>query len=147
MKKRLISGFLMLSLLVLAGHAAIKEVPMKGRGAGQVTTMGPGPTQDTVALTAVGGGEATHLGKFTREESITLNPTTGAVSGSITFTASDGSQLTCSFTGNLAAGGGTYNWTGGTGRFEDASGSAGFTVVQLDPLNFTFEFAGGIDLH
>ena len=147
MKKRLISGFLMLSLLVVAGQASMKELPMKGSGAGNVTSMGPGPTQDTVALTAVGSGVATHLGKFTREESIVLNPATGAVARNITFTAADGSELYCSFIGNLAAGGGTYTWTGGSGRLENASGSAGFTVVQLDPANFTFEFAGSIEMN
>lgn len=146
MTKKLISGLLMLSLFVVAGLAAQKEVPMKGSGHGQVTGMGPGPTPGTVSLTATGSGEATHLGRFTREESITLDPATGAVSGSITFTAADGSELYCDFSGNLAAGGGTYTWTGGTGRFADASGSAGFTVAQSDPVNFSFAFAGTIDI-
>ena len=136
----------MCSLLVVAGGAAAKEVPMKGSGAGQITTVGPGPTPGTVSITATGSGEATHLGKFTREESITLDPATGNVTGSIIFTAADGSELYCSFIGNLAVGGGTYTWTGGTGRFADASGSAGFTVAQSDPVNFTFEFAGSIDM-
>ena len=145
--KKIISAFLMLSLLVVAGQAALKEVPMKGNGNGQITGMGPGPTPGTVSLTATGAGEATHLGRFTREESITLDPATGAVSGSITFTAADGSELYCSFSGNLAAGGGTYTWTGGTGRFADASGSAGFTVEQSDPVNFSFAFAGTIDMN
>ena len=147
MKKRLISGLLVLSLLVVAGQAAQKEVPMKGSGHGQVTGVGPGPTPATVSLTATGKGEATHLGRFTREESITLDPATGAVSGSITFTAADGSELYCDFSGNLAAGGGTYTWTGGTGRFAGASGSAGFTVEQSDPVNFSFAFAGTIDMN
>ena len=150
MNKRLISGFLMLSLLVLAGHAAMKEVPMKGRGAGQITGMGPGPTSDTVAITAAGGGEATHLGKFTREESIVLNPVTGALSGTVTFVAADGSELYCSFSGGFTGpgvGGGTYTWTGGTGRLSGVSGQAAFTIAQTDPVNFTFEFAGGIDLN
>ena len=78
---------------------------------------------------------------------IVLDPSTGAVSGSITFTAADGSQLYCDFSGNLAAGGGTYTWTGGTGRFADASGEAGFTVEQIDPANFSFTFSGSIELN
>jgi len=145
--KKTISSFVMLSLLVVAGLAAQKELPMKGSGSGQITGLGPGPTQGTVSITAIGSGEATHLGRFTREESITLDPATGDVSGSITFTAADGSELYCTFSGNLAAGGGTYTWTGGTGRLADASGSAGFTVVQSDPVNFSFAFAGSIDMN
>jgi len=145
MKKQLISAVLVLTLLSLVVVA--KTLPMKGSGAGQVTGLGPGPTPETVAITAVGSGEATYLGRFTREESITLDPATGAVSGSITFTAADGSELYCNFSGNLAAGGGTYTWAGGTGRFADASGTAGFTVLQSDPVNFSFSFAGTIDMN
>ena len=146
MKMRLISGFVMVALLVVVGQAAQKDVPMKGTGSGQITGMAPGPN-DTVVISAIGSGEATHLGKFTRVESITLNPATGAVTGSITFTAADGSELYCDFSGNFAAGGGTYTWTDGTGRFADASGSAGFTVAQSDPVNFSFAFAGSIELN
>ena len=118
---------------------------MKGSGSGVITSLTPGP--NGVAITAAGGGEATHLGKFTREENILLNPANGTLTGTIVFTAADGSELYCdlsgAFTGaNTAAG--TYNFTGGTGRFEGASGVAFFSIVQSDPANFTFVFAGTI---
>ncbi|HVF29558.1 MAG TPA: hypothetical protein VNA22_01260 [Pyrinomonadaceae bacterium] len=131
-----------------AGSPATKEVPMKGSGSGQITSFNPGP--NGVAITAEGAGEATHLGRFTRTEEILLNPATGALIGSITFVAADGSELTCEFTGNFtgaATAGGTYTWTGGTGRFADASGAAHFSISQSDPANFTFEFTGTIELH
>ena len=149
MEKRLISGFLMLALLVIAVQAAPKELPIKGKGSGQITGMAPGPN-GTVLISASGVGEATHLGKFTREESITLDPGTGSLTGSITFTAADGSELYCDLSGGFTGpgvGGGTYTFTGGTGRFVDASGEAGFTIEQSDPANFSFAFTGSIDLN
>lgn len=149
MKKRFIYGLSVLVLLSVIGHAgALKELPMRGNGTGVITGATPGPTG--VTITASGEGEATHLGKFTREESILLNPAAGTFTGTIVFTAADGSELHCGFTGaftgpNTAAG--TYTFTGGTGRFENASGVAYFGIVQSDPANFTFEFAGVIDMN
>lgn len=149
MKKRFIYGLLVLALLSGIGQAApLKELPMRGDGNGVITGATPGPTG--VTITVVGEGEATHLGKFTREESILLNPATGSFSGTIVFTAADGSELYCdvagAFTGpNTAVG--TYTFTGGTRRFENASGVTYFGIVQSDPVNFTFEFAGVIDMN
>lgn len=148
MKKRLISGLLALSLLACIAQAAAKVVPMKGSGSGIITLATPGPTG--VAITATGGGEATHLGKFTRDEEILLNPENFTFTGTIVFTAADGSELFCDvaggFTGPSTAAG-TYTFTGGTGRFENATGGAYFSVSQSDPQNFTFEFAGTIDMN
>ena len=149
MKKRFISGLLVLVVLAVIGQAAgLKEVPMRGSGSGVITGATPGPTG--VAITANGEGEATHLGKFTREESILLNPAAGTFTGTIVFTAADGSELYCDLAGAFTGAGtasGTYTFTGGTGRFDDASGVAYFSIVQSDPANFTFEFAGAIDLN
>ena len=147
MKRRIISGLWAIAMLVCIVQAAAKAVPMKGNGNGVITAAAPGP--GGLEITAIGDGEATHLGKFTREENILLNPGNGSVTGTIVFTGADGSELYCdlagAFTGpNTAAG--TYTFTGGTGRFADASGLAYFSIVQSDPANFTFEFAGTIDL-
>ena len=132
---------------VFALSLIAKEVPMKGSGSGQITSFTPGP--NGVAITAEGSGEATHLGRFTRTEEILLNPATGAFTGSIIFIAADGSELHCDFTGALtgpATAGGTYTFTGGTRRFEGASGEASFSITQSDPVNFYFEFTGVIDM-
>jgi hypothetical protein len=149
MKKRLISGLCALALLGCITQAtAAKEVPMKGDGSGMITSVTPGP--NGVEITARGEGEATHLGKLTREESILLNPTTGTATGTIVFTAADGSELYCEFSGGFTGAntlGGTYTFTGGTGRFENADGSALFVVTQSDMVNFTFQFEGTIDLN
>ena len=148
MKKRFIGGLLALALLSVIGQATTQGVPMKGSGSGIITAAAPGP--NGVEISANGQGEATHLGKFTREESILFNPATGTLTGTIVFTAADGSELYCNFAGaftglNTAAG--TYNFTGGTGRFEGASGVAGFSITQSDQVNFTFVFAGAIEMN
>ena len=148
MKKRLIQGLLAMVVLSMIGQAAaLKEVPMRGSGSGVITGATPGPTG--VAITAVGDGEATHLGKFTREESILLNPVNFTFTGTIVFTSADGSELYCDFVGGFTGpttAVGTYTFTGGTGRFEGASGEAYFSIEQSDPANFTFEFVGEIDI-
>ena len=149
MKKRLIQGLLAMVVLSMIGQAAaLKEVPMRGSGSGIITGATPGPTG--VTITAVADGEATHLGKFTREESLLLNPENFTFTGTIVFTAADGSELYCDLAGGFtgpATAVGTYTFTGGTGRFEGASGEAYFSIEQSDPANFTVEFAGTIELN
>jgi len=129
-------------------HAANdKPLPMKGRGAGMITGLTPGP--GGLEITATGSGVATHLGNFTREERITLDPGTGSISGTIVFVAANGDTLTCSFAGGFTApttAAGVYTFTGGTGRFANAAGEAYFTIVQTDLANFTFDFRGTIDM-
>jgi hypothetical protein len=135
------------SILVTTAAALTKETPMRGVGAGQITSVTPGP--NGVSITAAGSGVATHLGKFTRTEEILLNPMDGTATGSITFISADGDELYCTFTAAFVSTNeivGTYTFTGGTGRFEGASGTAPFSVVQSDQINFTFAFAGTIDL-
>lgn len=133
---------------VNAGAKAFGEsTPMKGSGAGQITEINPG--SGGVVITAVGEGTATKLGKFTRSETILLDPATGTVTGTITFVAADGDELYCTFEGAYTSPttlSGTYTFTGGTGRFESASGEADFNIVLADQGAFTFDFVGVIEL-
>ena len=76
-------------------------------------------------------GEATHLGTFTGTGSGVTNLATGVASGSGYFTAANGDQLNWTFRGE----GGYpnpvyYTVKGGTGRFENASG----TLIQWPTL-------------
>jgi len=143
MKKRSISGLFALVLLVCITQAAtVKEVPMRGKGSGQITG------QNGAVITAIGQGEATQLGKFTREEVITLND--GTATGTMVFTAADGSQLFCEFVGaftSAATVAGEYTFTGGTGRFDGATGAAFFNITLGEAGSFSFAFAGTIDTH
>ena len=141
MKNRVLSLVAMVALLVtmVLGYT---PVPMKGSGTGSITGMN-GPE-----ITAIGEGEATQLGKYTREEHLTLNPADGTFTGTIVFTAADGSELTCDVAGGFtgpATAAGVYTFTGGTGRFATATGEAFFNVTLTDPANFTVAFAGSID--
>lgn len=84
-----------------------------------------------------GTGQVTHLGKAGQAGSLTLEvPVSPGVfpgSGSVTMTAANGDTLTFDFAGCLDAatgeGIGTFWFTGGTGRFADASGCGTFYAL------------------
>ena len=131
--------------LAFAAHSARAgdQVPFKGRAEGAVVSMAPDPAG--VVLTALAGGNATHLGRFSREETLLLNPMTGILAGAITFTAANGDQLRCTFAGGFISpttATGTYTFTGGTGRFENATGSAAFVASTPDGVHLSAEFEG-----
>lgn len=103
-----------------------------------------------------GTGHATHLGASTFVANATVNfntPPPFAISGTAVFTAANGDQFFTSFTGlSIPTGNGNsrgiinHTITGGTGRFEDASGSfTGLaTVTQGSPTN-TVTINGSIE--
>jgi hypothetical protein len=124
---------------------AAGDVPFKGSAEGAVVSVTPGP--EGVVLTVLAEGKATHLGKFTREEVLVLNPVTGAVAGMIIFTAANGDQLIGEVTGQFTSPttvAGTYTFTGGMGRFEDAAGEVEFSLATPDGTKFTVEFDGSL---
>jgi hypothetical protein len=80
----------------------------------------------SVVVTAT--GNATHLGKFTITIPHTVNFTTASGVGTFTFTAANGDTVTGTFTGQAQEGPIVSieehaTITGGTGRFERATGS------------------------
>lgn len=120
------------------------STPFKGWGSGTVVGVNPQPTY--TELTIDGSGQSTHLGHFTRHEVIQINAT-GGISGTIDFTAANGDVVSVSVAGQFISATeavGTYTVTGGTGRFDGATGSANFTAVSLDGIHVTFEFDGDI---
>jgi len=114
-----------------AGHA----VPFTG------TFRGTETTQSLVfpVLTRLGNwtGVATHLGRFTAENHLTINVTTSAGNGTLVLIAANGDTVTADESGQAAPFGtsGTLfivehaTITGGTGRFAGATGS--FTIKRL----------------
>ena len=131
--------------LAFAAHSASAsdQVPFKGRAEGAVVSMAPDPAG--VVLTALASGNATQLGRFSREETILLNPMTGTLTGVIVFTAANGDQLRCTVVGGFISpttATGTYTFTGGTGRFENAAGSAAFIASTPDLVHLSVEFEG-----
>jgi hypothetical protein len=123
---------------------AIHQVPFKGRAEGAITNVSPDPGGGVV-LTVITEGNATYLGRFSREEELLLDPGTGIFTGDIVFTAANGDQLV-----GVVAGGfispttatGTYTFTGGSGRFANATGGADFVASTSDGVHVTVEFTG-----
>lgn len=74
---------------------------------------------------------ATHIGLFTGTETTLFNFVTGTFTGMGVDVAADGSTLSYTYQGAGGAEGssGTWTITGGTGRFEGATGSGTFVVV------------------
>ena len=122
---------------------AADQVPLKGNGQGAI--VGATPVPAGLALSVVAAGQATHLGNFSRVENLLFNPTAGTLAGTIVFTAANGDQLAGIVSGSFIAqttAAGAYTFTGGTGRFQNAAGSASFVVSTSDGVHFTVEFQG-----
>jgi hypothetical protein len=112
---------------------------------GSVTFDGP-------HATSIGTGHATHLGRFTLYRTATLYDPVGSVfdvDGEATLVAADGDRLFSSIEGTLDAATGrgllSYEWEGGTGRFEDATGSTTWRVVVNPDQTFSVVAEGVID--
>ncbi len=102
-------------------------------------------------LVANGTGTATHVGHFSLHREATVKPMgteTKIEDGKVTLTAANGDQLNASFTGTLDPATGkavlSYEWKGGTGRFENASGATTW-LAELNPAEGTYELvANGV---
>jgi len=141
MKKIILATLAILLLLIVlasttfaAPAAGERELLLKGS---LETTETQRPVFPTLYVSATGSGNATQLGLFTMSSQAQVNIPTLAGSTSATLVAADGSSLSGEGTGQgtLTPTAGivsiveTYTITGGTGRFEDASGS--FTVKRV----------------
>ena len=131
------------------GHpaTAAPPVPFQGR-ADLVVTGAEDLPPASRRLTASATGQATHLGRFTRTETLIVNLSDGTFTGTLEFTAANGDQLNADVEGHFTSptgesAEGTYLFTGGTGRFQNASGGAAFEVTP-DGMNFDVTFNGTI---
>lgn len=120
-------------------------VPLKARADAVITGVAPAP--DGLHLAVAGEGNATHLGRFTLEEHAIIHAD-GTVQATVVWTAADGDQLFYSdmarFTSPTTAAG-TLTFTGGTGRFTNASGTADFeAVVAADGIHLALTYEGTI---
>jgi len=130
------------SLMALSLVAAISLTALAGarpfhlveHGQLQVTPRdNSGAVLDVVAS---GVGTATHLGTITVQRTATLTatstPSVFDFNGEATLTAASGEQLNSTITGTFNAAIGhadlIYQWTGGTGRFENATGTTFWSV-------------------
>ncbi|HET6975956.1 MAG TPA: hypothetical protein VFI24_06520 [Pyrinomonadaceae bacterium] len=131
-------------LLLTTIPASATERPFALRGSGVATLIVDESGRPTGAV-ATGSGTATHLGQWTVSGSPKYTPDSNGVlhsSGEATIIAANGDKLQVQIDGVLdpVAGvdQGVFYFTGGTGRFEGATGSANF-VVTINPLTGGFE--------
>lgn len=128
-----------------AGHARGADRPsrpIRGNAEGVVTGV---VLPNELIIQAA--GNSSHLGKFTREEHLFLNPDGFSFQGTIVFTAANGDLLKASFQGAFTSpttAQGSYTFTGGTGRFADAAGTANFEATTPDGAHVSVSFAGTI---
>jgi hypothetical protein len=123
--------------------SAGESVPFKGSAQGAI--VGAVPDPGGLLLSVLAEGNATHLGRFSREEAVVFNPATGAIAGTVVFTAANGDKLYGTLAGqftSLTTVAGSYTFTGGTGRFANATGEADFSLTTPDGVHFTVEFKG-----
>jgi hypothetical protein len=133
--------------------------PFKGSADEQAISAVP-VDEDTVFVTTVGEGQATHLGHFTFVSPHLSGLSDFSIDGTQLFTAANGDELRATLLGNLApvvdatghvylVGDVTGTITGGTGRFANATGT--FTLhIEFDTETFhsistidgTIHFAG-----
>jgi hypothetical protein len=156
-KAALIAG-LVLGLAVLApatavGKAGGTDRPISGQASGS-TVLDLG----TLAFTTDATGVSSHLGKATTHLDGVVTPTgpvTFTIAGSVVFVAANGDELFGTFTGSgtadgsgNSAGTATTTFTGGTGRFADASGtgSGPFTQTLISSDGVTSTLATDLSL-
>src|SRR5215210_6042561 len=130
MNRNLKALLLLLAVLLLGSFSAqAAERPFSLTGAGTVTTSG----------VVSASGHATHLGLFTEAGQVNFvpdpnDPTRVLATGTATFTAANGDDLELLIDGSLdlttGIATGVFTFVGGTGRFDDASGTGNFVIEQ-----------------
>ena len=134
---------LMLFLLLGTIPASAVERPFALNGTG-VATLITDESGNLIGAIPTGSGTATHLGQWTVSGTVKYTPVNGVLksSGEATLTAANGDKLQIQIDGILdpiaAVDQGVFHFVGGTGRFEQVSGSANF-VVKINPLTGGFE--------
>jgi hypothetical protein len=93
-------------------------------------------------------GTAAHLGTYTRTENIYFLGG-GLFEGTIVFESVLGEELWVEFEGHFISENdavATYTFTGGTGRFSEATGTAEAVAYTPDFVNVSVQFDGTINL-
>jgi hypothetical protein len=124
-----------LSSNIGAARSSAIEVPFKGRFEGRLTSSTP-IQPPLLSNLNVATGNATHLGRFELEIPHIVNTMTRMITGTYEFTAANGDTLVAPFTGQATPTSPgvlsvveTATISGGTGRFDGASGS--FTIERV----------------
>lgn len=138
-----------LALGLLAAPAATQRfVPIHGAFATTIVTV-PTPNPFVFTLLVSFVGHASHLGHTTGNSVYTVDFSTGQQSGSSTYIAANGNQLYATYSGTFTPPdpngvvqfSGTQTFTGGTGRFQGATGTTfgqGTANVSTGVGQYTF---------
>ncbi|HEX2474263.1 MAG TPA: hypothetical protein VHK01_05935 [Lacipirellulaceae bacterium] len=136
MRTRIMKPSLLVVFVMAATTQAGELVPFKGTFSGQTQSAVPTGDPDVVFVTTGGGGQATQLGHYSVISPHFTNLVTLEVWGTQEFTAANGDTLTAEISGQfvptpdgLLAAQLTGTITGGTGRFEGATGSYTFDIL------------------
>jgi hypothetical protein len=138
------------SLASVAVSAVAAETPFKGTVNAVETGQVVFPMR---FLDREGTGTATYLGRYTEHVVMQINIPTLSSTGAATFTAANGDTLAASVVGQATRTGPTvlsivevYTITGGTGRFDDATGTFTLesTLEQTTGVS-SGTFSGAID--
>jgi hypothetical protein len=153
MKRFLKIRSLMLTVILLLGTLPVAAIDrpvqierpfaLNGSGLAAFITDEAG---NVIGANVTASGTATHLGLWTAVGNVrfTPDPITGQLrsEGMATLTAANGDKLEVVLEGSLDPATntdqGVFHFVGGTGRFDDVSGSAAF-VVTINPLSGGFE--------
>lgn len=135
---------LAITTLSFASPAPAQSTPYSATGFGQFAANQSDFT---------GGGQATHLGRYTEIGNVTFTPTATpgifAVKGWSHYAAANGDQLFAAITGTVNFGNGaitaTATYVGGTGRFANASGSSALAGQLLGGGALTIRAIGSIN--
>ena len=138
-----------------SGRGACVAVPFHGRSSGVSIDVSFDPVAGISYGRIEGKGRATHLGRFTVTAEVAVEVATGIPHGTWTLTAANGDMLFMDMTGygiDDHHGFGQFTVTGGTGRFEGASGYYEQIITFAVPLGtapviaYTDVFEGTIRL-
>jgi hypothetical protein len=157
MKRSLTIKFLVLTFTMLVGSLAVTatERPFSLNGTGIAIPILDG-NGNVVGANPTGSGNATHLGMFTNSGHVDFtpdasNPTILHPSGGGVFTAANGDKLNFVIVSgalDLTTGIGTgdFDFTGGTGRFANATGrTAGVIEQNVITGAYVLTLVGNID--
>ena len=127
---------LVISMLSATAIGAATSVPFKGSWSGETISADFSNFPPIVGVVAAGSGQLTHLGRYTMTSPHTTDVETGETIGDQIFTAANGDMLTAFCAGfpafqpnGTVVGSLECAITGGTGRFEGATGSYEFFLI------------------
>lgn len=148
--RRTMAALVAASVVAVAPARADQMVPFRGTWTGQ-TDSAELVAPDVVLVVASGSGQATHLGRFTMVSPHYTYLATFGIEGTQIFTAANGDTITATIIGTLMPrpdgaleGTLTGTITGGTGRFEGATGTYDFHIVAT-PIPTGFASVATID--